>query len=250
MIPVGEPQRVPVAAIAAVLCAGWADFRALWGVSMRFAACFVLIGLVLISALVRVGLAPMVPPLIGGFMIFGPVTLAGFMALQHCRRRGQRATLGIALGAMRRAGRPLWVLGAFCVFLVLIWLTDAGTLYSFMVGKWYDDWWLALPTAVGLRQFHGGAAVMGTALAAIVYAVCVHAVPLLVRGQGSLVTAVSASVKAIGRSVVAHLLWALVLATTVMAGIYLLPALLVVLPVMAYASAHWTEQVYPATPAR
>lgn len=245
MTPIAEPRRIPVAIIAVALRSGWADFRALLGVSMGFAACFVFIGLGLIAGLIRAGLAPMVPPLIGGFMIFGPVTLAGFMALQACRRRGQRATLGIALGAMRHAGRPLWVLGAFCVFLVLIWLTDAGTLYSFMVGKSYDDWWLALPTAVGLRHFHGGAAVMGGGLAAIVYAVCVHAVPLLVRGQGTLVTAVTASVKAIGRSLLAHLAWALVLSVSVMASIYLLPALLVVLPVMAYASARLTAMVFP-----
>lgn len=241
----GTPRQVPVSLIGAALCAGWKDFRALAGVSMGFAACFVVIGAILITALVGNGLAPMVAPLVGAFMIFGPIALAGFFALRAAHRAGLPASLGIAYGAMKHAMRPVWVMGVFCMLIVFIWLTDAGTLYSFMVGERRYDWMSILPHSSHLIRFHAGAAVMGTGLALIVYVVTVHSIPLLIRGEGTLVTAVSASVRAVGRSLIAHLLWAVVLAVTVMGGIFLLPALLVVLPVMAYASAYWNESVFP-----
>ncbi|MCB1938532.1 MAG: DUF2189 domain-containing protein [Rhodocyclaceae bacterium] len=242
----GVPQRIPVATIGAVIRAGWRDFQGLMAVSMGFSASFVVTGLIMITVLVESGLAPMVTPLVGGFMIFGPVALAGFFALREARLAGRPVSLGVAYGAMRNAIRPVWVMGVFCVFIVLIWLTDAGTLYSFMVGDRHATWLSIIPTTSQLLRFHFGAAIMGGGLALIVYVVTVHAVPLLIRGQGTLVSAVSASVRAVGRSLAAHLLWAVVLAVTVMAGIFLLPALLIVLPVMAYASAHWTEAVFPS----
>ena len=241
----GMPRHIPVSLIGAALRAGWLDFRALAGVSMGFAATFVVTGAILITILVTNGLAPMVLPLVGAFMIFGPIALAGFFALRTAHRDGRPATLGVAFGAMKRAMRPVWVMGVFCMLIVFIWLTDAGTLYSFMVGKRHHDWMSILPHSSHLLRFHAGASVMGTALALIVYVVTVHSVPLLIRGEGTLVTAVSASVRAVGRSLIAHLLWAVVLAVTVMGGIFLLPALLVALPVMAYASAFWNESVFP-----
>lgn len=241
----GMPRQVPVSLIGAALRAGWRDFRALAGVSMGFAACFVVIGAILIAGLVGNGLAPLVLPLVGAFMIFGPNALAGFFALRSAQRAGRPATLGTAYGAMKHAVRALWVLGVFCVLIVFIWLTDAATLYSFMIGQRHYDWISILPHRSHLLRFHGGAAVAGTVLGLIVYVVTVHAVPLLIRGEGTLVTAVSASARAVGRSLIAHLLWAAVLAVTVMGGIIVLPALLVVLPVMAYASAYWNESVFP-----
>ena len=241
----GTPRRVPVSLIGAALRAGWMDFRALAGVSMGFAACFVVVGALLLVTVVSNGLGPMVPPLVGAFMIFGPIALAGFFALRTARRAARPVTLGVAYGAMRHAIRPLWVMGVFCMLIVFIWLTDAGTLYSFMVGERRYDWMSILSHSSHLLRFHAGAGVMGAALALIVYVVTVHSVPLLIRGEGTLVTAVTASVRAVGRSLIAHLLWAVVLAVSVMGSIFLLPALLVVLPVMAYASAHWNEAVFP-----
>ena len=241
----GIPEKVPVALIGRALRQGWRDFRGLAGVSMGFAACFVVIGMVLMTAFVTIGMGPMVPPLIGGFMLFGPVSMAGYHALLSARRAGRPVSLGVAYGAMKHTPRPVWVMGVFCGFMVLVWLTDAGTLYSFMVGEWRHDWLSVLPHSSQLLRFHSGAAIMGGALALIVYTVTVHSVLLLVRGQGTLVTAVTASVRAVGRSFVADVLWAVVLALTVMASIFLLPALLVVLPVAAFASIHWNEAAFP-----
>ncbi|MBT0962470.1 DUF2189 domain-containing protein [Denitromonas iodatirespirans] len=241
----GIPEKISLALIGRSLHRGWRDFLGMAAVSMGFAAGFVVIGLGLMVGTVTVGMGPMVPALIGGFMLFGPVSMAGYHALLSARRAGHPVRLRLAYGAMRHAGRPVWVMGVFCSFIVLIWLTDAGTLYSFMVGQWRHDWLSVLPHTSQLLRFHAGAAIMGGGLALIVYTVTVHSVPLLIRGQGTLVTAVTASVRAVGRSFFVHLGWAVTLALTVMASIFLLPALLVVLPVVAYASIYWNEAVFP-----
>jgi len=241
----GVPEKVSVGLVAQSLRRGWHDFLGMATVSMGFAACFVVIGVVLMTGFVTIGMGPMVPPLIGGFMLFGPVSMVGYYALFSARQDGRPVGLGLAYGAMRHTPRPMWVMGVFCCFMVLLWLTDAGTLYSFMVGEWRHDSMSVIPHSSQLLRFHSGAAIMGGALSLIVYTVTVHSVPLLIRGQGTLVTAVTASVRAVGRSLIAHLVWAVVLALTVMASVFLLPALLVVLPVVAFASIHWNRTVFP-----
>ncbi|QID17059.1 DUF2189 domain-containing protein [Nitrogeniibacter mangrovi] len=241
----GVPAVAQAGWMVQALRAGWADFCRLPRVSMGFAAAFLVVGALLARALVALGLAPLVLPLVGAFMLFGPVTLCGFLGVREAHRRGHDTPPGLPLKAMAAAPRPVWVLGAFCTFMALVWLTDAGTLYSFMVGRWHDGWAAAVPTDAVAWRFHAGSGVAGGFLALIVFAVTVHGIPLAVRGEGTLVTAVVASVRAIGRAPLVHLMWAMVLAVAVLGAVLVPPALLVVLPVMAYASAHWTERVFP-----
>lgn len=243
-----SPQSADVGLIARSLRAGWADFRAMPLASMGFSAGFVLIGLALIWLLLELRLAPLVPPLIGAFMIIGPVALCGFMALREARHVRRRPTPGLAYGALRHAPRGVWVLGGFCMFMTLVWLTDASTLYSFMIGRWQGAWQAVVPQDARALRFHAGSGLVGGVLALIVFTVTVHGVPLAIRGDRALVPAVAASVRAVGHSLLAHLTWAALLSGIVLAAVVLLPALLVALPVAAYASLHWSEGVYPPAP--
>lgn len=89
---------------------------------------------------------------------------------------------------------------------------------------------------------------MGAVFALIVFCIAAYAVPLLIERRATLVTGVSASVRAVFMSAVAHLLWALLLAAAVLSSALLTPALVLVLPVMAFASEVLYRRVFPERP--
>jgi len=132
--PLPAPKPIHTSDIQAALAAGLDVFRAVPGVSMAFAALFTLTGLALLAALGNFGLSPLALPFAGGFMLVGPVVLAGFFRLSERHRAGHPARLGDAFRAFAGLPAGLWMLILICGFLFLIWITDAGVLYSFMIG--------------------------------------------------------------------------------------------------------------------
>ena len=126
-----------------------------------------------------------------------------------------------------------------------IWLTDAGTLYSFMIGERRDTLLHMLPLDGATARFQAFSAVMGFVLANVVFAVSAHAVPLMLRGERSLVRAVMASVKAVATSPLAHGAWAALLAAAIFASLLLPPLLCVALPWLGYAGTALNRTVFP-----
>ena len=70
----------------------------------------------------------------GGFMLVGPALLAGYFRLARVLREGGVPGWRDLLAGFREAPRQLWGLALVCALLLMIWLTDAGILYSFMIG--------------------------------------------------------------------------------------------------------------------
>lgn len=242
--PVPQPRRVPLSALSRALVAGW---HLLWAhpkVSLGGTALFALIGAVLLGLVVLTGKTPMALPLAGGFMLIAPAILAGYFQMARVAQSGGTPHLSDALDGLRNAPRGLWVIALFCALLFLIWITDAATLYSFMVGR----------EAVSLGELsgHGDAlgfmlfgSVMGGALALAIFVVSAFSVPLLAEGRAGLVGAVSASVKAIFSNLPVAVLWAFLLAVATIVSTLLLPLLVIVLPWLAYSSHALYREIFP-----
>ena len=134
MPPSLDPRRISVATVFAALSGGWRAFRRFPASAAGFAAVFALIGVAIFSLLLHFGLAPMMLPLAGGFLLVGPAVLAGFFALRRVAEAGRRPGPADVLAGFRQAPRGLWVLAGVCCLLFLIWVSDAATVYSFMIG--------------------------------------------------------------------------------------------------------------------
>ena len=67
-------------------------------------------------------------------MLVAPPLLVGFFRLANSVAEGGRPGVGDAFSAFRRVSLALWVVAFICAFLFLVWITDAGVLYSFMIG--------------------------------------------------------------------------------------------------------------------
>lgn len=225
---------------------GWVFSRSK-GISLAVGGLFALIGTALVWGAVLLRLAPMTVPLLGGFLLVGPVVMAWLLGISQAVGRGAIPAWGDGFRAWRAAPGSLAAVSLFCLLIFFIWIGDAGTLFSFMVGEdgTGGDLASAWPINPGHLRFHLSAAVMGAVLAVVVFVVTVHAVPLLASGRATLVGAIVASVRAVFRSPVVHAAWALVLATGIFACLLVPPLLLVSLPVLAYGGHALHLEVFP-----
>ena len=242
-----RPERFSIADIGAALAAGWRTLCAIPGPSIAFSAIFVAVGLGLLWGIGRLGMSPMALPLAGGFLLIVPALLAGFLRLADLHESGAAPRLRDALTGFARAPAGLWVVALLCVFLFLIWITDAAVLYAFMIGGEHLPY--ELPWLVALRRhvvaYEAWAALMGAVLAFMTLAIAAFSVPLLHSGRASLAPAVSASVRAVLGNLPASLAWGLLLAGLTLASIVLLPLLAVTLPALAYAGYALFRRVFP-----
>jgi uncharacterized membrane protein len=235
---------LPPSAIGASLREGVRVLRATPRLSLGFAALFAAFALVAALLLGRADMTPLMVTAAGGFMLVGPALLAGYFRVASVLRTGRVPGWRDLLGGFRDAPRQLWGLALVCALLLMIWLTDAGILYSFMIGALASE---AGGGAVG--RFLGWSAPMGAALAFIIYAISAFAVPLLCERRAGLVGAVVASVRAVFGSFGVLMLWAALLGSTMIVSILLLPLFVVVFPLLAYASDSLYRRVFPAGPA-
>jgi uncharacterized membrane protein len=238
------PQRVALAAVPRALGEGWRVLRRAPALSLAYGGVFAVIGCLLLWGVQLLGLAPLSIALVGGFLLVGPVAVAGLLGVADAVRAGGSVRAGLVFAGLRDAPRGLWAMAFFCLLVFFIWLSDAGTLYSFVVGERMDGFAAILPRG-RLLPFHLSSSVMGAALACAVFVVTVHAVPLIAARRATLVVAVVASVRAVFRSPAAHLAWALVLAIAVFASAALPPLLAPVLPLLAYAGGAFHEAAFP-----
>jgi uncharacterized membrane protein len=183
--------------------------------------------------------------LLGGFLLLGPVVMAGLLGVRRAVALGRTPTWRDALAAWRTAPSGLGALALFCGLMFFIWLGDAGTLYSFLVGGGGGQTGL-LPLGTQVLPFHLTAGVTGSVLALIVFVVTVHAVPLLATGRAHLVAAIVASVRAVFRSPLAHASWALILAAGIFVCLLAPPLLILSLPLLAYAGHALHLEVFPS----
>ncbi|WP_346285515.1 DUF2189 domain-containing protein [Zoogloea sp.] len=229
------PRRVSIACLKAVLAAAW---RGLWRApvstpALAVAAVPAVVGTLILAGLLQTGLAPMVLPMAGGFLLVGPAAWPVFLAL---RRAG---SLRGAAAALQGVPRGLWALAGVCLLLFLIWMSDAATVYSFMIGG---------ETGIGAERvawFLLLTSVMGVVLALIVFCIAAFSVPLLLDRRAGLVPAVMASVKAVFTSPGAMLLWAGVLGVTGIASALCPLLLLPVLPWLAFAGDLLYLEIFP-----
>nr|WP_286206626.1 DUF2189 domain-containing protein [Thauera linaloolentis] len=240
-----KPAAVRISDITAALSSGWRQFSAMPTLSIAYAAVFVVLGAILFAALESMSIAPISLSFAGGFMLIGPALLAGFFSLGDSLRAGRRPAAADIWRGFTRMPRGGWVVSFVCALLFLIWITDAGTLYGFMIGREPAQLARLLEADEAIRRFVFFSSIMGAVLAFILFAVSAFSIPLIYDGRANLVSGVVASVRAVFGRFGVVMVWACLLAAVIIASAIVLPLLLVTLPVMAYASRELYFRIYP-----
>ena len=247
MEPTLSAHRLMFSDITDALRTGQIVFRAIPAASCAFAAVLAGFGMALLSAITALGFSPMALPFAGGFMLVGPILLTGFFELSRRHAMGQKPTLGHALGAFWRAPNGLWLVAALCAFLFLIWVTDAGVLYSFTLGDKIEtvgtNWLSAFRHDAW--PFHFWGSLTGSVLAYIIFTISAFSVPLIYDARATATEAIHASARTVMGNFIVCIAWGILLGGVVICSIILLPLLLLTLPVMAYASYALYQRAFP-----
>ncbi|MCU7876075.1 MAG: DUF2189 domain-containing protein [Candidatus Thiodiazotropha sp. (ex Lucinoma borealis)] len=242
-----HPAKIELSDLSAAIESGWDIFRLIPLPSIIYASVAAMIGFILLFSIGALGFSPMSLPFAGGFMLIAPAMLTGFFQLAESALTDTRPTVSTPFVAFVRTPLQTWMIAIFCAFMFLIWITDAGVLYSFIIGgahlPYELPWILKADEKIASFWFWG--ALMGSILAFIIFCVSAFSVPILFEGRGNLVQAVHASVRAVFKNLFTAILWGLILSLSILMAILFLPLLLVVLPVMAYASFALYRTVYP-----
>lgn len=224
------------------LSLGWRDLWRNPVLSLGYGAAFVLFGLLTTAGLWFVGLESIVPALAAGFTLLGPVFAIGLYEMSRRYEAGEPVSLPEVVTPHLPSAPQFAFLAFALMFLFLVWMRLATLNYALFthgnylpLGDFLD---FALRTEEGLTMIVVGTAI-GGALAAIAYAISVISVPLLLRHDVDVLTAIWISVQTVLYHPGPMLLWAWLIAVMIAFGIAtMFLGLIFVFPLIGHATWH------------
>jgi uncharacterized membrane protein len=176
-----------------------------------------------------------------GYLLVGPVMTTGLCEL--ARRREAHEPLGFdeSLQALTRNPEGLLHFAGLLALLALVWFAFSAVVLEAALNASVPSlavalWGGAAPLSVGQVV---GYMVCGALLAALVFSVSVVAVPLMIDRRATATEAIRASVRATLANLPAMLVWSvLIVAVTAIGFVTLLLGMVVVAPLLGYATWH------------
>jgi uncharacterized membrane protein len=234
LIPLDRPWRW--------LAAGWHDVARAPAISLGYGALIVVGSWALAGSLYLLDWIYLLLPMAAGFMFVAPILGVGLYDTSRRLEAGEPASLATALGAWRRNGEQLALLGLVMMLIHLAWVRIAQLLFAlfFMhASPTWDNvvqvllfsgpslWFLAVGTAIGF------------VLAVVVFAIGAVSIPMLHDRPVSAFTAIETSVTAVQRNWKPMALWAALIVIFTAAGIAtLFVGLAVTMPLIGHATWH------------
>jgi uncharacterized membrane protein len=176
-----------------------------------------------------------------GYLLVGPVMTTGLCEL--ARRREARERLGFdeSLQALTRNPEGLMHFAGVLALIALLWFVFSAVVLetafktsvpSLAVALWGGSGPVSIEQVLGYVG-------CGAVLAAVVFSVSVVAVPLMIDRHASATDAIRASVRATLANLPAMLVWSfLIVAVTAIGFITLLVGMVIVAPLLGYATWH------------
>lgn len=221
------------------LSRGWRDFTRTWtaGVLHGLLVC---VGAWIIF-LITLRYWYLLPGAFSGFLLIGPIVATGLYELSRQLEHGRRPGLRDALAAWRRGTRPLVWLGLILALAGTAWVLVSAVLFALFVSAPINSLRDVLQFIVlseGSNLFPVWMALGGLG-ASLVFAVTVVSAPMLLDRDVDMVTAVTASVRAVGHNPFAMVVWAtIIMIATGLAMATLGLGFIVAIPVIGNATWH------------
>ena len=222
------------------LHAGWRDFTLAPAVSLLYGAIFAL------TCLGVVALTWQLPwftiAFLTGLLVMGPFLAAGLYTAARGLEVGERPSVLESLRLLRSRSTNLGLFAVFLAVVMAAWVRLSALLFAVKFGTFS-------PSIEGYLAVLGGGggdpivwayfALIGLALAAVVFVSSAVAIPMIVDRDAGPITAIQVSARAVARNWPAMALWAGLIATlTVLAIATSFVAMLVIFPVLGYATWH------------
>ncbi|MGB1027597.1 MAG: DUF2189 domain-containing protein, partial [Rhodospirillaceae bacterium] len=179
---------------------GWADYRAARMVSISYGLFFVVAGLFLTFGLVLTGLTYLISPMIGGFLLIGPILGIGLCEISRDLEQGKTPTLWRAVTAFRRNVFHIMTAGLVLMIFMMIWVRIAVLIYvitfPYAVFSWENMITHALTSIDGFLLAVVGTAV-GFGFATVAFVFGVVSLPLMLDRKEDIFRAASVSFRAV-----------------------------------------------------
>lgn len=224
------------------LSAGWRDMWRTPELSLGYGAAFVVIGLLVTVGFWAYGFESVVPALGAGFTLMGPVLAVGLYEMSRRYEAGEPVHWRIVASPPLPSPTQVAFLAYALMFLYLVWMRLATLNYALFTHGDYtplaEFTRFALTTEAGLTMLVVGTAI-GGAIAFVAFAISAISVPILLRHDVDVLTAMGLSVKTVLQHPGPMLLWAWLIAVLSAIGIAtMFLGLIIVFPLIGHATWH------------
>lgn len=218
---------------------GWRDYRATLLLSISYGLFFALGGLA-ISTLVWFYTNNILLFGFGGlFVLLGPLFAFGLYDVSRELQLGKPPSLWLSVQQVRRSAPNQWVFACVLIVIGLVWMRAATIIHVF-----YPEH--AEPTMEELLTFFTIGTSVGAFFAALVFGISAFSLPLMVDRNVDSITACLSSLNAVMSNKLVASLWAFMILGMIILGFATaFFGLILVLPLIGYASFHAAQDAIP-----
>ena len=225
------------------LVRGWQDMRRSPAVSLTYGVLAAITGYALTLGLIWVDMLYLVLPLAAGFLIVGPILTVGLYEVSRRAELGESTTLAEALGAFRRNGSQIGLMGVALMLLMFAWARVAALIFFLYFGlepPSFENLIASTFLQPDTLPFLVFGSAIGGAMAMLAFSISVVSIPLLLdRPQANVIDAIATSFRTVQANFLPMLFWAVLIAGFTAAGIATLYlGLIVTLPLIGHATWH------------
>jgi uncharacterized membrane protein len=233
------------------LASGWKDILAAPHVSLAYGGAIAAASIALWAALVAFGSIHLLLPLAAGFFLVAPLIAVGLYETSRRLAAREPVSLGHALGALRRNGTQVALLGVALMLLHLLWVRIATLLFALFFDRAHPTWGSIIDTVFFSPMslpFLATGSVVGFGLAVVAFAIGALSIPMLIDRDVDVFAAIVASVNAVRANWRPMALWAaLIVVFTAVGMATFFVGLAIALPLIGHATWHaYRDLVDPA----
>ncbi len=231
-------RQLPPGRVLAWLASGWRDMRAIGWPSYLHGLFVCLVGIAL--ALLSLEASLLVLGLASAFVLVGPFLATGLYALSRRRERGSVGGLDIVVLAWRCAGRRLLAFNLLLLGAALAWVAISALLLGLFVNVETTSLpallrYVLTQDSVHFLQW----TVLGSLVAATVFACSVITIPLLMERDVSTRSAILTSVRTVSENPLTMVVWAICIAAATAASLATgMLGFILLYPLIGHASWH------------
>lgn len=219
---------------------GWQDFLAAPRVSLVYGLIMLLLSYLITGAAWVFGNMGLYLALISGFVFLGPILALNLYGISIQLQQGREPSLRESVQQVRASIGDAMTFTVIMVVVFLVWARAANLIYIFYpVNEW---------RAEDVLLFFGVGSSVGALFSAIVFTASAFSLPMIMDRKTDMVTGVITSANAVLRNKLALFIWAALIGACLLVGLltaYL--ALVVLLPVLGYATWHAYRESIDAT---
>ena len=222
------------------LALGWRDYWRAPGLSLSFGVAIMLVSIAISAFAWFLGRFALLATLLSGFVFIAPLIGVGLYCVCRELERGHAPTLRTSFTLARRVVGQAGVFALMQLVILMIWSRSGMILSAFFPTTQTDFKLLVEFLAIG--------SLIGSVFAALTFATAAFSLPMIADRDVDMVTACVSSIHAVLRNKSTMLLWGLSIAALTLTGFATaFLGLIIIMPVLAYASWHGYRETLDAS---